>query len=51
MTAVEELADMVIIILSSKSSHSTVQFIYVDGGYAHSDRVLYRLVENIYGKI
>lgn len=51
MTTLEEIADMVTFLFSSKSSQTTGQLIYVDGGYVHSDRSLYRFVENIYGKI
>lgn len=40
MTTVEEIADMVIFLLSSKSSHTTGQLIFVDGGYVHLDRSL-----------
>ncbi|MBU2998016.1 SDR family oxidoreductase [Cellulophaga baltica] len=38
MTTVEEIADMVVFLLSDKSSHTTGQLIYVDGGYTHLDR-------------
>jgi L-fucose dehydrogenase len=51
MTTLEEIADMVIFLLSSKSSQEMGQFIYVDGAYVHLDRSLYRFVENIYGTI
>jgi len=40
MTTVEEIADMVIFLLSSKSSRTTGQLIFVDGGYVHLDRSL-----------
>lgn len=40
MTTAEEIADMTIFLLSSKSSHTTGQIIYVDGGYSHLDRSL-----------
>ena len=40
MTTAEEIADMVVFLLSSKSSHTTGQLIYVDGGYTHLDRAL-----------
>ena len=38
MTTSEEIADMVTFLASSKSSHTTGQMIYVDGGYTHLDR-------------
>jgi L-fucose dehydrogenase len=40
MTTAEEIANMVVFLLSSKSSHTTGQLIYVDGGYVHLDRAL-----------
>ncbi|WP_417291701.1 SDR family oxidoreductase [Corallibacter sp.] len=40
MTSAEEIADTVAFLLSSKSSHTTGQLIYVDGGYTHLDRAL-----------
>lgn len=40
MTTAEEIADMVVFLLSEKSSHTTGQLIYVDGGYTHLDRSL-----------
>jgi len=40
MTTAEEIADMVVFLLSGKSSHTTGQLIYVDGGYTHLDRSL-----------
>lgn len=38
MTKPEEIADMVVFLLSEKSSHTTGQLIHVDGGYTHLDR-------------
>lgn len=38
MTTVDEIANMVIFLLSERSSHTTGQIIYVDGGYTHLDR-------------
>jgi len=40
MTTTEEIANMVVFLLSEKSSHTTGQLIYVDGGYTHLDRGL-----------
>lgn len=40
MTTTEEIANMVAFLLSSKSSHTTGQLIYVDGGYVHLDRAI-----------
>jgi NAD(P)-dependent dehydrogenase (short-subunit alcohol dehydrogenase family) len=38
MTTPEEIANMVVFLLSEKSSHTTGQLIHVDGGYVHLDR-------------
>ena len=40
MTTAEEIANMVAFLLSGRSSHTTGQLIYVDGGYTHLDRAL-----------
>ncbi|WP_136468326.1 SDR family oxidoreductase [Flagellimonas onchidii] len=40
MTTAEEIANMVTFLLSPKSSHTTGQLIFVDGGYVHLDRTL-----------
>jgi L-fucose dehydrogenase len=40
MTTAEEIADMTAFLLSDRSSHTTGQLIYVDGGYVHLDRAL-----------
>jgi L-fucose dehydrogenase len=40
MTTAEEIADMVVFLLSEKSSHTTGQLIHVDGGYVHLDRAI-----------
>ncbi|MGI8950858.1 MAG: SDR family oxidoreductase [Chitinophagaceae bacterium] len=40
MTTTKEIANAVVFLLSSKSSHTTGQLIHVDGGYVHLDRAL-----------
>lgn len=40
MTMPEEIAAMTVFLLSSRSSHTTGQQIFVDGGYTHLDRSL-----------
>ncbi|MCB4799664.1 L-fucose dehydrogenase [Neotamlana laminarinivorans] len=40
MTTPEELGDTVAFLLSNKSSHTTGQLVYVDGGYTHLDRAI-----------
>lgn len=40
MTTGEEIAAMVVFLLSGKSSHTTGQHLFVDGGYVHLDRAL-----------
>jgi L-fucose dehydrogenase len=40
MTTSEEIASMVVFLLSTKSSHTTGQHLFVDGGYVHLDRAL-----------
>ncbi|HRD56851.1 MAG TPA: SDR family oxidoreductase [Ferruginibacter sp.] len=40
MTTAEEIANMVVFLLSEKSSHTTGQLIHVDGGYVHLDRAI-----------
>lgn len=42
-TTSEEIANMVVFLLSGKSSHTTGQLIHVDGGYTHLDRALVHL--------
>jgi L-fucose dehydrogenase len=40
MTTSEEIAAMVVFLISTKSSHTTGQHLFVDGGYTHLDRSL-----------
>ena len=40
MTTIEEIADTAVFLLSSRSSHTTGQLLFVDGGYVHLDRSL-----------
>jgi L-fucose dehydrogenase len=40
MTTAREMADTVLFLLSSRASHTTGQWLFVDGGYAHLDRAL-----------
>lgn len=40
MTTPEEIADTVVFLLSPRSSHTTGQWVFVDGGYTHLDRAL-----------
>jgi len=40
MTTSEEIADTIIFLLSEKASHTTGQWLFVDGGYTHLDRAL-----------
>jgi L-fucose dehydrogenase len=40
MTRPEEIAAMVVFLLSDKASHITGQHLFVDGGYTHLDRAL-----------
>jgi len=40
MTTSEEIANTVAFLLSSKSSHTTGQLLFIDGGYTHLDRAL-----------
>lgn len=40
MTKTEEIADAVLFIVSDRSSHTTGQFVFVEGGYVHLDRAL-----------
>jgi NAD(P)-dependent dehydrogenase (short-subunit alcohol dehydrogenase family) len=38
MTTAEEIAQTVVFVASPRSSHTTGQLLYVDGGYVHFDR-------------
>jgi L-fucose dehydrogenase len=40
MTRPEEIASMVVFLISDQASHITAQHVYVDGGYTHLDRAL-----------
>jgi L-fucose dehydrogenase len=40
MTTTEEIAAMVVFLISPRSSHTTGQHLFVDGGYVHLDRAL-----------
>jgi NAD(P)-dependent dehydrogenase (short-subunit alcohol dehydrogenase family) len=40
MTTKEEIASMAVYLASDQASHITGQFLYVDGGYVHLDRML-----------
>ena len=40
MTTTQEIANTVAFLISEKSSHTTGQLVYVDGGYTHLDRAL-----------
>jgi L-fucose dehydrogenase len=42
MTTAEEIAATVVFLLSAKASHTTGQWLFVDGGYVHLDRALGR---------
>ncbi|MCD0488946.1 SDR family oxidoreductase [Pedobacter sp. MC2016-14] len=40
MTTAEEIANASVFLLSEKSSHTTGQLVYIDGGYVHLDRAI-----------
>ena len=40
MTTSDEIADTVVFLLSDRASHTTGQWLFVDGGYTHLDRAL-----------
>jgi L-fucose dehydrogenase len=40
MTKPSEIADTILFLLSDRSSHTTGQFVHVDGGYIHLDRAV-----------
>lgn len=40
MTTAEEIANAAVFLISSASSHTTGQLVYIDGGYTHLDRAI-----------
>ena len=40
MTTAEEIARTAVFLLSGAASHTTGQWVFVDGGYTHLDRAL-----------
>lgn len=40
MTTPQEIADTVVFLLSGRASHTTGQWLFVDGGYTHLDRAI-----------
>jgi L-fucose dehydrogenase len=40
MTTPDEIAAMVVFLISAKAGHITGQHLFVDGGYVHLDRAL-----------
>lgn len=40
MTTPDEVADTVLFLMSERASHTTGQFVHVDGGYVHLDRAI-----------
>ncbi|MBR3369595.1 MAG: SDR family oxidoreductase [Rhodobacteraceae bacterium] len=40
MTTPQEMADTAVFLLSARASHTTGQWVFVDGGYSHLDRAL-----------
>jgi L-fucose dehydrogenase len=43
MTTVQEIADTALFLISDRSSHTTGQYVHVDGGYVQLDRSFPRL--------
>jgi L-fucose dehydrogenase len=39
-TSIDEIADTAVFLLSERASHTTGQWVFVDGGYTHLDRAL-----------
>ena len=40
MTSPDEIAAMVVFLVSARATHTTGQHLFVDGGYVHLDRAL-----------
>ncbi len=40
MTTPQEIADVALFLVSERSSHTTGQYFFVDGGYVHLDRAV-----------
>ncbi|RMG20996.1 MAG: SDR family oxidoreductase [Bacteroidetes bacterium] len=49
MTTAEEIANMVLFLLSERASHITGQHMYIDGGYVHLDRAIDAIANSING--
>ncbi|RDS98128.1 SDR family NAD(P)-dependent oxidoreductase, partial [Burkholderia contaminans] len=39
-TTADEIADTAVFLLSARASHTTGQWLFVDGGYTHLDRAI-----------
>jgi L-fucose dehydrogenase len=40
MTTAEEVAAMIVFLISARAQHITGQYLFVDGGYVHLDRAI-----------
>lgn len=49
MTTADEIANMVLFLISDKATHITGQHMYVDGGYVHLDRAIDALANSFNG--